>query len=361
MSLPRIRYLRTTDGTQLAWAESGTGPVLVRTGSWMNHLEDDSQSPVWGHWADFFSRHFGYIRYDERGWGMSDHNLADLSVERAAMDLEAVIEAAAGPRPVILLGISHGAATAVALAARRPDRVERMILYGGYALGWARRQDPVGLRHYEAIIELVRSGWGKSNSAFRRVYTSRLLPRATEAQIVWFDELCKKATSGDAAAALMEARGEVDVSELLPDINVPTLVVHSRSDETVPIGQGRLLASSIPNAQFLELESADHILLASEPAWPQFCDAVVDFSGLGARSGDNPAFSTLSRREREILTLVSEGLGNHEIAEQLEISQKTVRNHMSNLYDKLGVWTRAQAIVFARDHQFVGVRSVGLE
>ena len=140
---------------------------------------------------------------------------------------------------------------------------------------------------------------------------------------------------------------------MLSAVRAPTLVLHARDDQCCPIAEGRLLASEIPGAEFVELESSNHVLLEQEPAWPRFCQTVLEFLGVAApREGEHAAFEALSPREREILALISEGLGNAEIGERLKISEKTVRNHVSNLFDKLGVWTRAQAIVFARDHAF---------
>jgi pimeloyl-ACP methyl ester carboxylesterase/DNA-binding CsgD family transcriptional regulator len=353
----RIRYLRTPDGVQMAWAEAGAGPVLVKAANWLTHLEYEWESPVWRHWIRFFSEHFRYVRYDERGCGMTDRNVGDLSsFDRWVEDLEAVVAAARIEEPLALLGISQGASVCVAYAARHPERVSRLILYGGYARGVAQRGDPGAYREYEAIIELVRRGWGRDNPAFRQVFTSRFVPvGATAEQLDWFNELCRKTTSADIAADLMQARAHVEVSGLLGQVRAPTLVLHGRNDAVVPIAEGQFLAARIPGAQFVELDSANHVLLGHEPAWARFCEAVLEFVGVegGAAAGEDPAFGSLSRREREVLVLITEGLGNAEIGERLAISEKTVRNHISSVFDKLGVWTRAQAIVFARDRGFL--------
>jgi len=348
----RIRYLRTPDGLDLAWAESGAGPALVKASNWLTHLEYDWESPVWRHWIHFFSDHFRFVRYDERGCGMSDRDVSDLSFERWVDDLEAVVAAAGLDEPFALLGISQGAAVSIGYAVRHPERVSHLVLYGGYARGWARRGDPGALREYEAIVELMRRGWGRDNPVFRQVFTSRFIPGGSQGQLEWFNELCRKTASPEAAARLLEARAGVDISALLGRVRTPTLVLHGRKDEVAPIAEGRILASGIPGAQFVELESRNHVLLAHEPAWARFGEVVLDFLGLQPTAGEDAAFGSLSPREREVLVLVTEGLGNAEIGERLSISEKTVRNHISNLFDKLGVWTRAQAIVFARDHGF---------
>ncbi|HWO02377.1 MAG TPA: alpha/beta fold hydrolase [Blastocatellia bacterium] len=351
----QIRYLRTADGIKLAWAVAGSGPVLIKAANWLTHLEYEWESPVWRHWIHFFSDHFRFVRYDERGCGMTDWNVGDLSLERWVEDLEAVVDAADTREPFGLLGISQGAAPCIAYAARYPERVSHLVLYGGYARGVALRGDSDGEREYRAIIELVRVGWGKDNPAFRQVFTSRFMPGATDQQVGWFNDLCRKTVSAENAAKLLETRASIDVVELLGKVKAPTLVLHSREDGVAPISEGRYLASGIAGAQFVELDSKNHVLLENEPAWERFREAILDFMGLDSpNTAEPPAFASLSAREREILVLITEGLGNADIAERLSISEKTVRNHVSNVFDKLGVWTRAQAMVFARDRGFRG-------
>ncbi|HET9532248.1 MAG TPA: alpha/beta fold hydrolase [Blastocatellia bacterium] len=352
----RIRYVRTEDGVQIAWAEAGTGPVLIKAANWMTHLEYEWESPVWRHWIHFFSDNFRFIRHDERGCGMTDWNVGDLSFERWVEDLEAVIAAADPQEPFALLGISQGAAACIAYAVRHPERVSHLVLYGAYARGTYRRGDPDKDRLYRALIDMTRLGWGKDNPAFRQVFTSRFVPGATDEQISWFNELCRKTTSPENAARLLETRSTIDVVALLGKVRAPTLVLHSRDDDVIPIAEGHILAAGIPGAQFIELDSKNHILLETEPAWERFCDEVLEFVGLkGQARGEDSAFTSLSPREREVLALITEGLGNAQIAERLSISEKTVRNHVSNIFDKLGVWTRAQAIVFAHERGFRGL------
>jgi DNA-binding CsgD family transcriptional regulator len=205
---------------------------------------------------------------------------------------------------------------------------------------------------YEAIINLS-SMWGSDNPSFRQVFTSRFIPGGTDEQLKWFNELCLKTTSPELAGPLLRARAVTDVMALLPRVQVPTLILHGRHDGVAPISEGRLLASEIAGAQFVELDSRNHVLLHDEPAWARFQEAVLAFTGAAAAPTDD-AFRELSPRERETLSLLASGLSNSEIAERLGISEKTVRNHLSHLFDKLGVWSRAQAIVFARDRGFQG-------
>ena len=347
-----IHYLRTADGVQLAWADASTGPLLIKAANWLTHLEFEWESPVWGHWLRFFSSHFRLVRYDERGCGMSDWNVGDVSPDRWVDDLEALVSAVGPREPFALLGISHGAVAAVTFAARHPERVSHLLLYGAYARGWSQRGDPEAIRTYQAIVDLCRFGWGKENPAFRQVFTSRFIPGATDEQMNWFNELCRKTTSPKIAAELLEARSKIHVVEVLDKIRTPTLVIHGRNDQVVPLAEGRLIASAIPGAEFIELDSGNHILLENEPAWERFRSAALEFTGLERTVGEDPIFGRLTSREREVLTLLTEGLGNADIAERLALSEKTVRNHVSNVFDKLGVWSRAQAIVFARDRGF---------
>jgi pimeloyl-ACP methyl ester carboxylesterase/DNA-binding CsgD family transcriptional regulator len=346
-----VRYVQTADGTRLAWAALGRGPPLVKAANWLTHLEYECESPVWNHWIRFLSRHWRLIRYDERGCGMSDWRGGPLSLPVWTSDLEAVIDAAQPGSPVTLLGISQGAAACIRYATLHPERVARLVLYGGYAHGTYKRGDASAVSTYRAMIDLARVAWSASNPTFRQVFTSRFIPGGTPEQLNWFNELCVRCTDGETAAALLEARAEMDISELLPQVKVPTLVLHARHDEVVPISEGRLLASSIPGAEFVELDSRNHVLLAQEPAWNRFREAVLSFLMPGA-DGGRKVFDVLSSRERQVLALMADGLSNIRIAERLHIGEKTVRNHASNLFDKLGVRSRAQAIVFAHEHGF---------
>ena len=348
-----VRYIKASDGARLAWAESGTGPLVVKAANWLTHLEYEWESPVWKHWIQFFSGHARFVRYDERGCGMSEWQGGALNLDQWAADLEAVIDAAEPAEPVTLLGISQGAATCIHYAIRHPERVARLILYGGYVHGAHKRGTPATQAAFRAMVELSRVAWAKDNPTFRQVFTSRFIPGGTHEQLEWFNDLCLKTTSGEVAAALLAARGDMDIEASLARVRTPTLVLHARNDEVVPIDEGRLLATGISGAEFVEIDSKNHILLEQEQAWQRFCEAVLAFLQHQDVAPDS-VFAALSARERQVLALMADGLSNTDIAERLEISEKTVRNHASNLFDKLGVWSRAQAIVFARDHGFSG-------
>lgn len=348
-----IRYLTTSDGVQLAWVASGSGPVMVRAANWLTHLQYDLESPVWRHWVSFFARHFSFVRYDERGCGMTQWQVEDVSMPRWCDDLESVVAAAVPEGPISLLGISQGAPTAIAYAVRHPERVSKLILYGGLCTGWTHRADAAGLRVFQAILELVRYGWGSDNPAFRQVFVSRFVPGASPEQLEWLTELCRRTTNAEVAAHLLQARADVDVRELLPQVRAQTLVVHAARDEVVPIEQSRMLASAIAGAEFVQIDSRNHVLLEAEPGWSVFKDVVLEFAGLGAHGASAAGrFDLLSPRERDVLAALASGRSNVEIGAGMHISEKTVRNMLTRIFEKLGVRSRAQAIVLARDQGF---------
>ena len=345
-----IRFVHTEDGVRLAWTASGQGPALVKTANWLTHLEYDRKSLVWSHWQRFLEQHFSYYRYDERGIGLSQRQVENLSPAMWFPDLKTVVEVAKPEKPFVLLGISQGAGAALTYAANYPDNVSHLIIYGGYQQGWALRE-PEERRRREAVRELVELGWGKPNPVFRRLYTSMFLPDGSEEQLAWFDEACAKSTSPALAARLMGEQGHADFASVPANVKVPTLVMHCRDDGVVPFSQGAEIAAKIHGAEFIQLDSRNHILLSDEPAWDAFKSAVLEFTGNRAGSED-AAFTTLSNREREVLAQITAGFSNAEISDHLFISEKTVKNHITNIFEKLGVSNRSQAIIAARDGGF---------
>ncbi len=225
---------------------------------------------MWRHWLQFFTGRARFVRYDERGCGMSEWRSPDLSLDLWAADLHAVIEAARPDGPVTLLGISQGAATCIRYAIQHPERVGRLILYGGYARGAMRRGSRDSQAFRRAMIDVARIAWGRDNPTFRQLFTSRFIPGGTPEQLQWFNDLCLKTTTGEVVASLFEARAEIDVTAELGDVRAPVLVLHARNDEVIEVAEGRLLASGIPGAEFVELDSRNHILLEHEPAWQRF-------------------------------------------------------------------------------------------
>ena len=348
-----IRFIKS-DSVRLAVATSGVGAPLVKSANWLSHLEFDWQSPVWRHWFRFLSAGRQLIRFDPRGCGLSDWDVADLSHAAQVADLEAIIDASGLDR-FPLLGVSQGGAACIEYAVRHPERVSQLVLYGCYSEGWAQRGEEAR-RHNEALIELIRQGWGQENPAFRQLFASLFIPDADADQVRWFSDLMRTTTQPDIAARIIEAFGEINVRALLPQVRVPTLVVHARGDARIPFDQGRTLATEIPGARFVTLESRNHILMENEPAWERFCEAFDDFLGppeTRVGPAEHGALPELTARENAILKLVAHGEGNAEIAKHLFISEKTVRNHLTNIFEKLGVDSRSRAIVLARDRGLV--------
>lgn len=341
-----IRYLTTDDGTRLAWASMGAGAPLVKAANWLSHLEYDLESPIWRHWARFFGQHFRFVRYDERGCGMTGGNPRGLTLAHWLGDLEAVVDASGFEQPFALLGISQGAAACVAYAARHPERVSKLVLYGAYARGPYERNSEDSARLYHAIADIARVGWADENPVFRQLFTARFIPDATDAQVQWFNELARTTTTAEAAGALLDSRGHINIVSLLGEVAVPTLVLHARQDGVVPLEEGRLLAAGIPGSRFVQLESRNHVLLEHEPAWQRFCSEVLDF--LGVDGSNDERLAALTAREREILAGLAAGHGNAQIAAALFISDKTVRNALTRIYGKLGVHSRTQAMALLR-------------
>ncbi|HEU4453064.1 MAG TPA: alpha/beta fold hydrolase [Longimicrobium sp.] len=272
-----IRFCRGHDGTRIAYASSGSGPVLLKPANWLTHLEHDWNSPVWRHWLTELSRDHTLVRYDERGSGLSDRDVEDVSFEAWLRDLEALLDQL-GLERVPLLAISQGCALAVAFAALHPERVSRLVLYGGFLLGRLRRaRNEVELAQAEAMIRVLPSGWGQDNPAFRQFFATIFLPEGTPEQLAWFSELQRVTTSADTAVRLLVASAQIDVREYAPRVRAPTLVLHVTGDAVVPFEQGRMLAGLIPDARFVPLEGRNHVILESEPAWPRFLEEVRGF------------------------------------------------------------------------------------
>jgi pimeloyl-ACP methyl ester carboxylesterase/DNA-binding CsgD family transcriptional regulator len=338
-----IRFCRGRDDVRLAYAKHGSGPPLVVVSCWLGHLQYDWQSPVWRHFLEGLGDIATTYRYDERGFGLSDWAVDDFSLEARAGDLEAVIEAAGLDR-FALLGMSGGAPVAVTYAARHPERVTRLILYGGSVAGRMPRNAEEQAES-DAYTALIQVGWARPDSRFRRVFTSMFIPDATEEQMRWLDDLQRMATSTENAVASRDARIRADVRPLLPSVTAPTLGLYARGDNMTPFEQAIETCSSIPDARLVPLDSANHILLADEPAWPVFLRELEAFMAPDAArlaaGGPAAGVADLTDREREIVRLAANGLTNAAIAEELTLSPRTVERHLSNAYLKLNVSGKA--------------------
>jgi pimeloyl-ACP methyl ester carboxylesterase/DNA-binding CsgD family transcriptional regulator len=327
----QIRFCRAPDGVRIAYAVSGTGPPMVVSTCWLSHLQHDWESPVWRHFLDEVGRFVTIVRYDERGYGLSDWDVTDFSLRSRLGDLEAVTDDAGFER-FALMGMAQGGPPAIAYASRHPERVTRLLFYGSYAGAIASPQEEEELH---AFVQLIKVGWGRPQHHFRRVFTSMMIPGATEEQMRWLDELQRVAASATTASTALWERSKANCLDLLAGLDLPALVLHSLRDQMNDFEHGRRLATGIAGARLVPLDSDNHIVLGDEPAWPVFVDEVRRFvapDGAPPRTPDG-----LSPREREVLTLVAAGRSNDEIAAQLYLSVRTVERHLGNVYTKLGL------------------------
>ena len=271
-----IGFCRARDGARIAYATVGEGPPLVKAANWLNHLELDWGSPIWGATFSACANNRTFIRYDERGNGLSDWDVADISFEAFVRDLETVVDAL-GLERFPLLGISQGCAVSVEYAARHPERVSALILVAGYATGWRIGAGAEEQAQREAVLTLTRHGWGTPNPAYRHIFSQTFMPDAKPDDLEWFDEFQRQTTSPENAVLFQEAFGHIDVRESLSKVTAPTIVFHALDDRRISIEQGRELAIGIPDAQFVPLDSKNHILLGHEPAWLKCVQGADDF------------------------------------------------------------------------------------
>jgi len=342
-----IRFARSADGVRIAFATMGSGYPLVNAAHWLGHLEFDWQTPVWLPWIERLCANFRLTRCDSRGCGLSDRSVSSFTLEDLVADLEAVVDTAGIDR-FALLGMSQGGAISLAYTARHPDRVSHIVLCGAFARG-ALRRDPSPQRRaaIDAMIQLIEVGWGRPNSAFVQLFTNLFFPQASPEQTRAFNMIQHKSTSPSHAARILRALVQLDATPCLARIACPTLVLHCRGDAVSSYEEGRFIAASIRGACLEPLESANHVPLQGEPAFERALELIKDF--LPRAALDGAAFGDLTRRELEVLELIARGLDNAQIAAHLDLAEKTVRNHITRVFEKIAVENRAQAIVRARD------------
>ena len=357
MPRPReqIRLCTSRDGTRIAYAIRGKGSPLVWTTHWVHNLKFDWDSPIWRPWLEILLRHHTVITYDWRGCGLSDREGVDLSFERHVDDLEAVI-GAAGINRFTLIGMVNGAAVSMAYTRRHAERVSQLVLYASYARGrLVRDTTPSVIEEARTRLKVIELGWPNESPGYGQFFTSLHLPDASPEQMRSYNEMLRQATSPATAAGLLKTFFGIDLRETARLIRCPTLVLHSRDDAVIPLDEGRDVAALIPQAHFVPLESRNHLVLSTEPAWHQLTDELDNFfasAPIAASGVGNSRFDQLTAREREILEVVAQGLDNNAIAKRFGISDKTVRNQVSAILGKLEVDSRVQAVVRAREAGF---------
>jgi pimeloyl-ACP methyl ester carboxylesterase/DNA-binding CsgD family transcriptional regulator len=336
----QVRFCRSPDGTRIAYAVHGRGAPLLISTCWLSHLQFDWESPVWRHFLVDIGRFATVIRFDERGHGLSDWDVTDHSLEARIGDLEAVADAAGYDR-FALMAMAQGGPVAISYAVRHPERVSRLLFYGSYASAVDETSEERDLT--DTFGQLIKVGWARPDSTFRRVFTSLMIPGASEEQMRWLDDLQRVSVSASTAYIARQQRALADAEHLVPRLDVPTLILHSLGDRMNDFKYGRRLAATIPGARLVPLESDNHILLADEPAWRVLVAEVERFlaEDQGDRRADDAVELLLSARELEVLRLVARGRDNEQIAEELYISVRTVERHLQNVYDKLGVRGRS--------------------
>jgi len=274
--MPVVKFCHSTDGTSIAHAQSGDGYPLLISGSWMTHLEQDWENPAFGDYIRYLSERFSVIRYDQRGNGLSEWADVDISFDRMVDDMEAVVDAH-GHERVAILGLSQGASVSIAYALRKPERISHLILSGGYARGRRQRGNRADVEESEALVNLIRNSWGNENPAIRQILTTLFMPDASKEEMQWFNEFQKLCGPAENIAQFRALFDDMNVTQLLPEVSTPTLVLHSDRDAVAPLSEGKLLAAEIPEASFVQLNSPNHLLFASEQDFPKMIASIQEF------------------------------------------------------------------------------------
>ena len=272
----KVRFCKAADQVHIAYATVGQGPPILKAANWLSHLELDWDAPIWSPLLRDLAQDHHVIRYDERGNGLSDWDVESIDFDSFVTDLATVADTAA-PDRFALLGISQGAAVSIEYAVQHPERVTCLILFGAYPAGWKINASAPEIAEREAIMTLTSTGWGRDNPAYRQIFSSTFMPSATHEELDWFNEFQRQTTSPDNAVRFLSAFGDIDVRDRLGELRVPTLVIHSLGDRRIPATVGRELAASIPDAEFVGLNSDNHLLLGREPASEHFLRAVRAF------------------------------------------------------------------------------------
>ncbi|MEX0801229.1 MAG: alpha/beta fold hydrolase [Dehalococcoidia bacterium] len=325
-----IRFCTAADGVRLAYATSGEGYPIVKSANWLNHLEFDWQSPPFGHFLRGLSEHSTLIRYDERGTGLSDRDVDDMSFESWVSDLETVVDAT-GLERFALLGISQGGPVAVAYAVRHPERVSHLLLYGSYPKFRTPRTEEQA-EELEAFLLLMGRSWGRNNPAFRQMFTTYFVPGASAEQMRAFNYMQRESASPANAVRIYRTFTTMDVREIAPMVRAPTLIFHRRRDGAVPFRLGRELASLIPGARFVPLEGENHLILEGEPEREVLMREIWNFLGIetqGAALGEHSSsLVTILFTDMEGSTSLTQSLGDARAQELLRDHNAIVRDSL---------------------------------
>ena len=329
-----IRFCRASDGVRIAYAASGEGYPLLFVHGWASHLEFWGKMPR----AEEFvhsklAQHFRYYRYDARGWGLSDRDVTDFSLGKKLLDVEAVVENAGLDR-FAMVAASEGGPTAISYAVQHPERVRHLVLLGTFA--WSPPPaTPEDRELMKAMLMTIGPGWGKDTPEFRQLWTARFMPEADMEMIRWFNELQKASGSAATVMALIGSIARIDVRELLPQVQTPTLVAHCRGDLACPFEGGREIASMIPNARFLPLESNNHLMLPGEPANDVLEKAITDF--IGDPTADAKSQAQAAAPSGLVTILFTDMEGSTAMTQQIgdDAAQEHVRQHNTAVREAL--------------------------
>lgn len=278
LATQRVSFCHTPDGVRLAYAVSGSGSPLVKASNWLTHLDHDWDSPVWRHWWRALSDHHTLVRYDERGCGLSDWDVdaGSFTLDAWVRDLETIVDAL-GLERFPILGISQGGPIAIAYAARHPERVSHVVVYGTCARATWARADGERRRELTALGELIKTSWGSDRAGFRQVYDAKFLPDGPLETWRAFDELQRRSASARNAYRLWRSFGTLDCAVEARRLDVPTLILHSTDDQVWAFDEAEELHSMVAGSRLVGLPSRNHILQADEPAFATFIDEVERF------------------------------------------------------------------------------------
>jgi pimeloyl-ACP methyl ester carboxylesterase/DNA-binding CsgD family transcriptional regulator len=317
------------EGRQLAYSTLGDGPVIVFGPRWVSHLEEEWADPRQRAFYEEVAQTHRVVRFDRVGCGLSSRELEPApTIEAESRQLEAVIDAAGAP--AIVFASSCCCMAASQLAVRRPGAVSKLVYFGGYAA-----RDDIPDVTKRSLIEFVRASWSLGAAMLAGLFD----PHASGDEIAQYTRMQRAAASAEAAAIFMELDLDADARDVLPHVETPALVLHRRSDRTVPFARGRELAGLLPNARFVPLNGDSHLPWRDDRR--ELMRALAGFL-----HGASPAVdedSPLSSRETEVLRLVATGMSNREIASTLVLSEHTVHRHVANILRKLAQSSRAGA------------------